>query len=86
MNKYWFKPKRYGLGAAPSSWEGWALVVAYVAAIAALAYLTGSPLLAGSPGQTFPFIVMTVALTIVFVFICWLKTEGGWRWRWGDKD
>ena len=23
MSKYWFKPKRYGFGFFPISWEGW---------------------------------------------------------------
>ena len=24
MTRYWFKPKRYGYGATPVTWEGWA--------------------------------------------------------------
>ena len=27
MTHYWFKPRRYGYGATPVTWEGWALTV-----------------------------------------------------------
>jgi len=29
---------------------------------------------------------ISIVLTAVFVFVCWRKTEGGWRWRWGDDE
>ena len=34
-NRYWFKPKVFGYGASPTTWEGWALVVAYCAVVSA---------------------------------------------------
>ncbi|MDZ4689852.1 hypothetical protein [Terricaulis sp.] len=80
----WFKPKRYGLGASPSSWQGWALTIAYVIAIAA-AGMTLMPNDAGEP-RLLPFLTITVVLTILFVGIAWRTTEGGWHWRWGEKD
>ena len=85
MSHYWFKPKRYGLGAAPSSWEGWALTVAYVLAIASLgAWLMDDARESVQREQAF-FAALAV-LTIAFVVIAWHKTEGGWRWRWGQDD
>ena len=85
MQHYWFKPKRYGIGAAPSSWQGWALTIVYVAIIAGLGVWFGgedSQVAARAPA----FIAITLALTVIFVGIAWRTTEGGWRWRWGDKD
>ena len=44
MTRYWFRPKRYGYGATPSTWEGWAftgLVVAIVAVAASLLFRNG---------------------------------------------
>ncbi|HEY1735544.1 MAG TPA: hypothetical protein VGG12_02760, partial [Methylovirgula sp.] len=29
-SKPWFAPKRYGYGATPSSWEGWAATILFV--------------------------------------------------------
>lgn len=85
MSHYWFKPKRYGLGAAPSSWEGWALTVAYVLAIASLgAWLMDDSRESVQREQAF-FAALAV-LTIAFIVIAWRKTEGGWRWRWGQDD
>ena len=25
MNAYWFKPRQYGYGVTPTTWEGWAV-------------------------------------------------------------
>jgi hypothetical protein len=33
----WFRPRRFGWGLAPASWEGWALTGAYVLAVFVLA-------------------------------------------------
>jgi len=30
INRYWFEPKSYGYGAQPITWEGWAVVIAFV--------------------------------------------------------
>jgi hypothetical protein len=34
MARYWFKPRRYGYGATPVTWEGWALWSAAAAIVA----------------------------------------------------
>ncbi len=80
----WFKPKRYGFGASPSSWQGWALTVVYIIAVAA-AGMTLMPNDASEP-RVLPFLAITLVLTILFVGIAWRTTEGGWHWRWGKKD
>ncbi len=33
MTRYWFRPKRYGYGATPVAWEGWALIFGTVLAM-----------------------------------------------------
>ena len=83
MTHYWFKPKRYGLGAAPSSWQGWALTLAYCVAVTALGIWFGSDA-AIIDQRIMPFLTIVIALTIIFVGIAWRTTEGGFRWRWGD--
>ena len=36
MTEYWFKPKRYGYGATPTSWKGWAAAFAYIVVLLSL--------------------------------------------------
>lgn len=74
----WFAPKRYGYGATPISWQGWALTFGFVAAIIAVAI--------GFRGKIVQSIAIFIPLTVVFTVICARTTRGGWRWRWGDGD
>jgi hypothetical protein len=30
VTRYWFKPKRYGYGATPVTWQGWCATAAFV--------------------------------------------------------
>ena len=85
MHEFWFKPKRYGFGAAPSTWEGWALLATYIAAMLALGAIFGVSVESQAP-KPLAFIAVGATLTVVFVFLCWRKTEGGWHWRWGKDD
>ena len=83
MNRYWFKPKRYGYGATPVSWEGW-LVTGLAVAIIFVSSLT----LVGQ-GRPNP-IALVIWLAIVSATVVGLsivgrrKTDGAWRWRWGS--
>ena len=81
----WFKPKRYGFGAYPATWQGWAITAAYIAFVAGLgAWLTKG----AEAGQIHLslFLILTGAVTALFLLICWRTTEGGWRWRWGKDE
>lgn len=77
----WFRPKRYGYGATPSTWQGWLLTVAFVALLAGIA----ATLEASHSGAEARLIALTAAAgaTVLFVWISWKKTDGPWRWRWG---
>jgi hypothetical protein len=76
-NSFWFKPYTYGIGATPKTWEGWALIGAYVLAVSGLVVLLQDE----SPVS---LLLCIMLLTAALAFIAWRKTEGGWRWRWGD--
>lgn len=74
----WFHAKTYGWGwGLPRRWQGWAVMVGYLAAITAASFLPpkGNPLLA------MPIII---GLSALLVFVCWWKGDPP-RWRWG-KD
>lgn len=70
---YWFRPKRFGFGATPDSWQGWAVTLLFAAALMALARFTPHRIA----------IAVGIPLVPLFLILCWKKTRGGWRWRWG---
>lgn len=70
---YWFAPKLFGIGATPVTWQGWTTILAYVAVVLAL----------GASFEGPDMIVAVIALTLPFLVLVWMKTDGGWRWHWG---
>ena len=75
----WFAPKRYGYGAGfPIAWQGWALLIVYVAILIAAGLVFGDR----------PVVVIAIALpvTVLLILIAARTTRGGWRWRWGKKS
>jgi hypothetical protein len=83
MTGYWFKPKRYGYGATPVTWQGWAVTLGTVAVMVAV-----SLFLRLTEPHYWALVAMFGfdALALVFLFIvCRRKTEGEWRWRWGSR-
>lgn len=80
---YWFAPKRFGLGSGlPIAWQGWVLLLSYIALIA------GVCALAACEPEIGPIIaaVVVIPATIGLMIVCQRRTRGGWRWRWGSKD
>jgi len=75
----WFEAKRYGYGAGlPIAWQGWAVTVAFLATVGAIAFLFGDQPLAA--------VALLVPLALVLIVITMRTTRGGWRWRWGPRD
>ena len=83
MTTYWFKPKRYGYGATPVTWQGWAVTLGTVLVIVAVSLflrLTEQ----GDWSLAVMFAFDASALVTLFV-VSRRKTAGEWRWRWGDR-
>ena len=77
--KHWFPAKRYGWGwGLPITWQGWVVLAAYVASIAATVALF--PPASGAVR----FIVLVVLCTAAFTAVCWLTGEPP-HWSWGRK-
>jgi hypothetical protein len=74
----WFPAIKYGFGwSFPITWQGWAIFVAY------LVMLLGGGYVAKTNATSFnaAFVLYSIAITVVFICICWLKGEKlGWRW------
>jgi len=76
---YWFPAKTYGWGwGPPLTWQGWATLVAYVAAMTLVSVLWPPP------GHTLGFGAGIALATAAMLGICWLKGEPP-RWRWGER-
>jgi hypothetical protein len=74
---YWFRAKRVGWGwGAPSSWQGWVALIAYVALV-----LAGIPIVQATRGNL-AYAGYVVVCTATFAVLCWLRGEpAGRRWN-----
>ena len=81
MTRYWFRPKRYGYGATPIAWEGWALIGATVLAMVAVSL--GLRLETGNGWALAALIAFDVFALLFLAIVSRRKTDGEWRWRWG---
>lgn len=77
---YWFKRKLFGWGWVPVKWQGWLVIVVYIALLCAFAFTLDDQ----SPPQEvmFTFILPLTLLTGVLIRICY-KTGEAPRWQWG---
>ena len=86
MTQYWFRPKRYGYGATPTTWEGWAVTIA-VAVILAGSIVAMNLLVDRSNFVAWMIWAAIVAtMTYWFVQLSRRRTDGEWRWRWGADN
>lgn len=82
-NKLWFRAKTFGWGWYPVSWEGWAVIALYIAAVGVhirnidIYIYSGNDILTS---LTIPFVINTIFLLI----ICYCRGEKP-RWRWNGK-
>ena len=78
---HWFKAKLYGWGWAPATWQGWLVLLVFVALTVANAFRLdmGEH---SAPDTVTNFIFETWGLVFVLIFICWKKGEKP-RWQWG---
>lgn len=78
----WFARKRYGWGWTPVTWQGWAIIAAYVAIVVAgaLLFLEGH----GAWGVV-AFVVWTLGYTVWLVSLSWQHGPTP-RWQWGARS
>ncbi len=76
----WFVSKKYGWGWTPVTWQGWAVVVVYIALVTGLARFIDNGFDSRAGGTTFFFLVFL--LTVMLLVISYAKGETP-RWRWG---
>ncbi len=64
----WFRPRRYGFGLTPASWQGWVLTIAYVIGVFVLAFTVAE-------SQPWIFWTVFVVATVAFLLIALLTRE-----------
>jgi hypothetical protein len=85
MIEYWFKPKTYGYGATPTNWKGWAFSFVYAVLLAIVLMTMVLPVAGGRPEwSVFVGLALVAGLSASFWQFAKARTDGEWRWRWGD--
>jgi hypothetical protein len=84
MTDYWFKPRRFGYGATPVTWQGWALTIGTVVVVVMVSMVL--PAVADGSAWGLTAVVIDVAAIAGLLIVSRRKTDGEWRWRWGDRQ
>lgn len=77
-NKYWFKPKAFGYGATPTTWEGWVVVAVFIVYLLSISMLITE----GNVGNYFLYFVVGI---VALIIISKKRTDGEWKWNFGIK-
>jgi hypothetical protein len=82
--RYWFRPKSLGYGAAPETWEGWLLTLASVLAtgVAMLVAIIGE--VHKRPERRIYKVICLIVLAVTqfaTIILARLKTRDDWRSR-----
>ena len=85
MMAAWFRPHRYGIGATPTSWQGWVLVATYFAVVLGTMWLILPHQGAMPRDRLAIWAVVMIVASAVIIWIAHRNTDGGWHWRWGDR-
>lgn len=72
---YWFRPKRFGFGAVPVTWQGWASILVFAAIVGVIVNLA-------THRDRF-WSVLLVPVVGAYLWLLAMKTDGGWGFRWG---
>ncbi len=80
---YWFKRKLYGWGWTPVRWQGWLVILIYVAVLVYSFKLVENR--EDSAIDIFTsFAPRFLAYSIALIYICYKKGEKP-RWQWGEE-
>lgn len=81
---YWFKAKLYGWGWVPVKWQGWAVILIYIALVTSLLANVEKEIPGNSDSGT-NFLVLglpIILLSVLLIIVCYKKGEKP-RWQWG---
>jgi hypothetical protein len=84
MQKLWFKNKRYGWGWTPATWQGWLVLVIFLALIIGNVLRLDAARLSTSDALM-NILPQNALLVLILILICYRTGEKP-RWRWGDDS
>ena len=81
MAKFWFKPKKYGWGITPISWEGWLITIMLAVGLILIAWIDGMFNLDKLPEQEVyriiaRFIFDSIVLSILTICLVKRRVKG----------
>jgi hypothetical protein len=80
MATYWFKPREFGYGATPITWQGWTITIATMVVVVFASLLI--PVLTDGGLWALTAVVVDVATIAALLIVARRTTDGEWRWRW----
>jgi len=80
MTQIWFKAKKYGYGWYPATWQGWLVVLVYLAIFGLLIYIFETDI----EKYLVFYLISVFVFTGLLIFVSYKKGEKA-AWRWGDK-
>ncbi|PIQ76475.1 hypothetical protein COU78_06760 [Candidatus Peregrinibacteria bacterium CG10_big_fil_rev_8_21_14_0_10_49_24] len=86
MNEYWFKPKRYGYGFYPTSWQGWVATFILLILVLLAGAVDGVFEEGATLKQVARFMLDTFFITSIATIIFERKLKERLGWRWGYKQ
>jgi hypothetical protein len=82
MSTYWFKPREYGYGATPVTWQGWAVTIGTMIVVV-MSSLVVPARASGVASALSAFVIDALAIAALII-VSRRKTDGEWRWHWGQ--
>ncbi|GBR52409.1 hypothetical protein CSR02_05980 [Acetobacter pomorum] len=83
----WFAAKRFGYGAGlPIAWQGWVALGLFLAVTLGSTFGLSVLPLRRPLVAVGVVMVLNLAATVAFFWVCKTRTKGGWKWRWGTRD
>jgi hypothetical protein len=86
MSKYWFKPKSYGYGFFPVSWEGWLCTFGLVVIILLSGFSNDIfTEIEPSPQNAVRFLLDIFIFAALATYLFEKKMKEPLKWRWGRR-
>ena len=80
-SRFWFRPKRFGYGATPVTWEGWALTLGSALGLGLSLVAMNYWVDRANVMAWMIWAACAIVGVVVMVIATRAKTDGDWRWR-----